>query len=270
MKKRKIAPIVPDKVVGENGNINISPTPKQCYQCLKWCFTYNNYPENYKILIEPRLNEICEKYVFGKEVGESGTPHLQGSIWLLKKMRWSEFKLPIEISWSVMRNEPASIKYCQKDGDVTIKGFVKPLKIIANLYPWQKKIEDLLLTEPDGRSIHWYYEETGNIGKSAFCKYMAVTHNTLVIQGGKLGDIMNIIFNTNMHMTDAVIIDVPRNNTNNVSYNSIECILNGMITNTKYETGRKVFNPPHVVIFSNYPPDKNKLSNDRWKITHLV
>jgi len=88
----------------------------------------------------------------------------------------------------------------------------------------------------------------------------------LVIQGGKMADIMNIIFNTNMDKINNMFIDIPRNNGNKVSYNSIECILNGMITNTKYETGTKVFNPPNIFVFSNFMPDTSSLSKDRWKI----
>ena len=72
-----------------------------------------------------------------------------------------------------------------------------------------------------------------------------------------------------MNAIRMVLIDVPRNLKNNVSYSAIECILNGMITNTKYETGLKVFNPPHVVVFSNYYPVMDKLSMDRWKIMEL-
>jgi len=39
-----------------------------------------------------------------------------------------------------------------------------------------------------------------------------------------------------------------------------------MITNTKFETGLKVFNPPHIVVLANFPPREEKLSADRWKI----
>jgi len=43
------------------------------------CFTFNNYVEETDV---PRLTELFEReakyYVFGREVGESGTPHLQG------------------------------------------------------------------------------------------------------------------------------------------------------------------------------------------------
>lgn len=253
-----------------NGNTKHSQ-PKQL---VKWCFTFNNYEECEISEIETRFKEICNKYVFQKEIGECGTPHLQGAIWLKKKMRFTEFKLSKKIHWEAMRNEEASIKYCQKSdtsvGNPFIFGFPKPIKVIDKLYEWQLDIEKLYFTEPDGRSVYWYYDLIGGKGKSSFCKYMFVKYGVITIQGGKLGDIMNIIFNLNMDNVKMLIIDVPRNNGNKVSYSSIECILNGMITNTKYETGIKAFNPPHVVVFSNEEPDESKLSLDRWKIKNII
>ena len=76
------------------------------------------------------------------------------------------------------------------------------------MYPWQKEIEDLSMTEPDGRTIHWYWENEGGVGKSSFCKYMYIKHGAITIQGGKLADIMNIIFNLDMNEVTTLIIDV--------------------------------------------------------------
>lgn len=265
----KSVPNVP-KEKGENGNTkSISPA-------LKWCFTFNNYPQS---AIEECLiafKQKCSKFVFQEEIGEKcGTPHLQGSIWFKKKGRPSELKLSKKMHWELMRNENASIDYCQKSktskegSEPYIFGFPKPLKTITNLYPWQKEIEDIILNEPDDRTVNWFWEAKGKVGKSAFCRYMAIKHKVCCIQGGKLRDIMNIIFNLDMDKTTMIMIDIPRNNQNKVSYSSIECIKNGMITNTKFETGFKVFNPPHVIVFSNFPPDEEKLSADRWNIKEL-
>lgn len=256
--------------VGENGNTKHSP---RVNQCTKWCFTLNNYTENDIIEMESKFKEICKKYLFQEETGESGTKHLQGAIWLLKKARYTEFKLNNKIHWEVMRNEEASIKYCQKDetrtGKLYINGFPKPIKTIETLHQWQKDIVELYKKEPDGRTCNWYVDLKGGAGKSAFCKYMYIKHKVITIQGGKLADIMNIIFNLDMDEVTMIIIDVPRKNKNNISYAAVECILNGMITNTKYETGIKVFNPPHVCIFSNYYPDEESLSEDRWNIVDI-
>lgn len=258
---------------GDSGKGNISP---RINQLTKWCLTWNNYDTTKFGDLETFLKTFCWKYMIQSEVGESGTPHLQGCIWLKKAMRWSEFGLPKQICWSKMISEKGSMEYCQKtsadgwDGKYRWSlGIPKPIKIIETLNDWQNEAEIVCLKEPDGRSVYWWYDTIGGLGKSAFCKYMVVKHNAVVIQGGKLADIMNIIFNTNMDDVNCVIIDIPRCNKNAVSYASIECILNGMITNTKYETGRKIFNPPNIMVFSNFEPDREQLSEDRWHIRNL-
>ncbi len=66
-----------------------------------------------------------------------------------------------------------------------------------------------------------------------------------------------------------MVIDIPRANEGNVSYQAIEDLKNGALFSTKYESGMCVFNSPHVVVFANMAPDLNKLSADRWNIIHL-
>lgn len=262
---------------GDSGKGNTSP---RVSQLKKWFFTWNNYQIDKIKEMETLFSKICIKGLFQSEVGEEGTPHLQGAIWLKKEMRWTEFNLPKEIHWEKMKSDTGSLKYCRKDGKDGFDGkfrwslnMPKPLKCLREdqLYEWQKETEKYCLEEPDGQSVKWIYDSVGGKGKSSFCRYMAIKHNTLVIRGGKLADIMNIIFNTNMDYVNSVLIDIPRCNKNKVSYASIECILDGMITNTKFETGRKIFNPPNVVVFSNFPPEMNDetLSMRRWKIKNL-
>lgn len=259
--------------VGDGLNSNTKARPNQL---TKWFFTWNNYDSSKIKELETRFLEICWRGLFQSEVGESGTPHLQGAIWLKNAMRYSEFKLPSEIHWEKLKDDKHALEYCRKDGKDGYDGkhrwqfnIPKKIKIIENLNSWQLEAEVICLMEPDGRTINWWYDSKGGIGKSSFCKYMVVKYNAVVIQGGKLADIMNIIFNTNMDNVTTVIIDIPRCNKNAVSYASIECILNGMITNTKYETGRKIFNPPNMLVFSNFEPDKSQLSEDRWNIRNL-
>jgi len=226
------------------------------------------------------FNEICEKYCFQEEVGAEGTPHLQGCISLKVKMRWTEFGLSKSIHWEKLKKKSTllcALLYCCKldtrVGRVFTKNFnppthlSTPVSIISNLYPWQTSLlEDIILKPPDGRTVNWCFDIFGNKGKSAFCKYAYVKHNAITIQGGKFSDIMNIIFNLDMNQVKVLIIDIPRNAGNKISYSSLECILNGMITNTKFETGVKVFNPPVVVVFSNEPPVLDNLSIDRWAL----
>jgi hypothetical protein len=258
----------------------IRDSPKRDAPAKNWCFTFNNYSEDdyNKLLSSDTFNingSNGSKYIIGKEIGESGTPHLQGYIEFSDKLRLTQLKkmFDIRIHWEKCRgSRDDNLKYCSKEGNYTTLGIIvpKPIKIIDKLRPWQSSIVDLYNTEPNGRSVNWYFDNVGNSGKSTFCKYMFVKYGVMTIQGGKLADIINIIFNMDMSQCKMLLIDVPRNNKNNISYSAIECILNGMITNTKYETGIKVFNPPHVVVFCNYQPEYEKLSHDRWIIREII
>ena len=256
----------------ENGNI-ISFS-KQSTQLTSWFFTFNNYKKEDIDILETTLKPLTVWGCFQEEIGEKcGTPHLQGVILLKKKMRWSEFNLPKQICWSKTRNIKCAKEYCSKvetRAGITIKwGFPKPIKILENLYEWQEEIVKMCLSEPDDRTINWFWEDKGGIGKSTFIKYMVVKYNALLCQGGKHSDIINLVFNTDMEQSNIVMFDIPRAHKSNISYSALECIKNGMVCNTKYETGVKVFNSPHIIVFANYPPDITMLSMDRWNIKEI-
>ena len=125
----------------------------------------------------------------------------------------------------------------------------------------------LLEPEANDRTINWIWESKGNIGKTAFTRFLGIKKNAVIIQKGKYADIMNHVFNSKK--MKIFIIDVPRSSGNNVSYNAIESIKSGIIFNSKYETGQKFINPPHIIVFANSAPDTSKLSEDRWNIIDL-
>lgn len=268
----KIVQFLEQMEKGQFGNTKNCPAKKKRDDQSKyWCFTWNNYPDGAIEMLQEFFSSKSILYIFGEEIGgENATPHLQGYIECPNKCRWSEFKLDKTIHWGkrIMTREH-NIQYCSKDGKYYCSRGLRPTQCIRALYPWQLSIEKLYSTEPNGRTLHWYWEAEGGAGKSSFCKYMYVKHKVPTIQGGKLADIMNIVFNLDMGTTSMLLIDIPRNNKNKVSYSAIECILNGMITNTKFETGIKVFNPPHVVCLANCEPDRSKLSQDRWHIVNI-
>lgn len=248
---------------------NIKPS-RQCNQLIYWFFTLNNWTNEERDEISSFCKKNCKKYLFQEEIGEKcGTPHLQGNIMLRKKMRWSEFGLSKRISWEKTRNPKSAFDYCCKAETAVGKVYTN-MRIDKsidkkNFYPWQKLIYDILQDEPDHRKICWIYESTGNTGKSAFVKYMVKNENALMCNGGKCKDLINLVYNADMDLCSTVLWDLPRSNKGKVSYDAIECIKNGMICNTKYETGVKTFAPPHIIIFSNYEPENtDNLSEDRW------
>ena len=141
------------------------------------------------------------------------------------------------------------------------------LPIKDQLYSWQKDILDVIKLPAHPRTVHWYWEDIGGAGKTDFAKYLGYHHNALLCQKGKYSDIMNAAYNH--EDLDIFIIDVPRNSMNKVSYNAIESIKGGIIVNTKYETGQKFIEKPHVFIFANCAPDETQLSADRWNIVRI-
>ena len=246
-------------------------------QHLHHLFTWNNYESGDIQTLISLFNTLCEKYCFQQEIGESGTPHLQGVISLKKRARWNEFGLPKGIHWEKVIHLTKAYEYCSKEKSRVLgtfpftKNYTIPqaLKIIQNLYPYQKEIEAIHLTEPDDRTIYWFWEKTGGVGKSAFVKYMVHQHKCLFCDGGKKADLINLVFKQDMDNTRTVIWDLTRNKGNKISYDTIEAVKNGMVCNTKFETGMKLFNAPHIFIFANDPPEVENLSIDRWKIYEI-
>ena len=164
-------------------------------------------------------------------------------------------------------DEVSNVNYCSKGGDVVSYGFPKPIKIISTLHEWQQQIENWILLEPDPRKIYWIYETDGNVGKSSFTKYLVIKHKALFCDGGKKSDIINLVFNNDMDACNLIVWDIPRCNLGSVSYSAIESIKNGLVCNTKCETGTKVFNAPQIIAFaSSWPSATENLSKDRWQI----
>lgn len=82
------------------------------------CFTHNNPvredEERYRDLVPSLANYV----VFGRETGDSGTPHLQGFIkWDLAKTYREIHRLCPGAHVEGARSPVAAIKYCKKDGD---------------------------------------------------------------------------------------------------------------------------------------------------------
>jgi hypothetical protein len=257
--------------VPEGGNTK-TPSTGKVNAAIHWCFTLNNWSKDELDSICAKCANFCKFAIIGSEVGEQGTPHLQGYIEFKTRMRPMGVFDNKRIHFEKCKGKREdNVTYCSKEGNVVYTlGMPKPIKIITDLYDWQKDIEKLILTEPDDRTIYWYWEPKGNIGKSQFIKYCIVKHNILYCSGGKHSDLMNLVFNCDMEKTNCVMFDVPRANEGHVSYSALESIKNGMVCNTKYETGSKVFNSPHIIVFANFPPaDKEKLSADRWRVINL-
>jgi len=136
-------------------------------------------------------------------------------------------------------------------------------------YLWQRDILDILKGKPNDREINWVYDPKGNKGKSRLCTHLLLEHKAVVLRG-KSSD-MAYMYNDN----PVVVFDIPRTQFNedgkymHAIYEMAECLKNGVIVSTKYESKMKLFTVPHVIVFSNMLPDMNAWSEDRYNIIYL-
>lgn len=95
-----------------------------------WCFTINNFDD----ADERRLTELYERggvryIVFGSELGESGTPHLQGFVTFADRKRFTQVRNAIGERAHIERalGTPwQAAEYCKKDGEFVELGTAPP------------------------------------------------------------------------------------------------------------------------------------------------
>ena len=101
-------------------------------------------------------------------------------------------------------------------------------------------------------------------GKSWMPSYLCSIAGAFVVTNGKMCDIAHDDEKT-------VLIDLSRTQADKIDhiYSLMESFKNGRIFSPKYESVSKTFEPCHVVVFANFPPEHQKLSQDRWLVKTL-
>jgi len=291
----------------EGGN-NQTPslnTQKGEFSSRKYVFTLNNYTNTEIQEIHSYLSDNSSKWIFGKEVGENGTPHLQGYMEFKSPKKWrilSENGFSRCWSKSARGNLRQNYDYTSKDGEYEYGGFKiedldKPDK--KNIIEWrqyhldkikrrvlktydnviwkdvQQQIIDIVEKEPENRKINWIVDDNGNYGKSFLSRYLCCKYDGIVVNG-KTNDILNGLLNyqdkSEYESPRFIIVDIPRSSskyTDNI-YGVIEKIKDGMIYSGKYEGGEIFYEtPPHVIVLSNEHPKMEMMSYDRWNIIEV-
>lgn len=268
---------------------NTSSPPRECDDNDKikkripaskaWCFTLHDYTEKDIEHLNVSFVSMFKELIFSEELGSSGeTKHLQGYFQLKKTGRPVELKiLPKTAHFEKAKgNLQQNIDYISKEGgNLYINGRkIRKPKILDEdkLYIWEKKLLKLLKTEPDDRTINWYWESEGNSGKSTFTKFLCSKYNAITLSN-KCTDMkygLVKFHEENHYYPDIIIIDIPRSiDLEYLSYTGIEEVKNGCFFSSKYESKQIIMPNPHIVIFSNEEPNYDKMSKDRWHIHHI-
>lgn len=270
-----MSPNAVSSVSSAGGNTN-----PQRFRCRRWTFTLNNYTDEEVSQITQYFTQYEAKWIIGKEVGEEGTPHLQGYVEFKFQKSFSMLHAFNErIHWEKARgNRKHNLLYCCKE-NIFFSNFPLPRNERLMLgyadvswKPWQTQIMELVspTAEICPRTIYWCWEDTGNTGKSFLAKYLTLKYDA-VLACNKKADLFHTIAEwLENHEEDEdpklIIVDIPRNDQEFINYGAIEQAKNGCFQSGKYKGRACLYNPPHVIVFANRLPDFDKMSKDRWVI----
>ena len=144
--------------------------------------------------------------------------------------------------------------------------------------PFQQAVLDLAETKPGGRTLHWFHEPTGKVGKS---------HVTTHLACQKLDDSRAKAYCPDITKSadifcgycdePVIILDVPRSQCKHMDhiYHVCKKFIDCRIFAGKYKSRPNIFIKPHVLVFSNEPPKyeingKLTLSADRFNLVDLT
>lgn len=94
--------------------------PVRASPAKRWVFTLNNWTDEEEAEVRRFIERECSYGVFGREVGESGTKHLQGFVIVKRKVRLPQLTgyFNNRAHLEVARGTPEDSRvYCTKDGD---------------------------------------------------------------------------------------------------------------------------------------------------------
>lgn len=151
-----------------------------------------------------------------------------------------------------------------------IKSAIEELKekvcsvVPHDLRQWQKDIITIITSPTDERKINWVVDVVGGKGKTWLAKYIINEYKAAYFTNAKTADVAYAYNGENI-----CIFDLCRSSEDLINYQIIEMIKNGLVFSSKYASSLKVYQNPHVVVFSNFAPNRSKLSDDRWNIIYI-
>lgn len=139
--------------------------------------------------------------------------------------------------------------------------------------PWQQAVLELIRSKPHPRAVHWFFDPVGDTGKTWLSRYLMANklaysvkqcagsyHFATIVQGAIASGWDQRCF----------VFDLPRSMEDLSFYGPLEEVKDGHVTAVKYQGGSLVFNQPHVLVFANFLPRRDKLSRDRWRVHEIL
>lgn len=262
------------------GNTNLQPK-KQPNPSDRWCFTLNNYTQKEYDEMLVQLVHNTLRYVVGKEIGEQGTPHLQGYFEFRGRARPSAIKLSHTRTHfeRAKADDVTNYAYCIKDGDYKdnfqkawkmAHGFITIKLIDRNIFFWWQEFVvkefEKHMENPNDRIIYWIWGSKGCEGKTSLCKWLMAKMNAGFLCNAKSADCAYYVAN---NLKDGYVFNYTRSNEDKINYQILEQLKDGLLFSAKYESSTVLMDSPFIVCFANFEPELDKLSLDRWKIINI-
>lgn len=226
------------------------------------------------------LKKFSKKYTFQGELGKlTGFKHWQGRVSLKVKSR----KCPLEyhVHWSVTSSNSMEDTFYVMKEDTRIEGpytdkdeeFYVPKQIveITQLFVWQKEVIEISKVW-DSRHINVIVDKEGCKGKSTLvgkmCCELKMARKIPPLSNYK--ELMNLVFC--MPSSKVYLVDMPRaldKNKQEEFFSAIENIKDGHIWDNRYTYKEKWIDSPNIWVFTNVPPNRRLLSEDRWKMFEI-
>ena len=140
---------------------------------------------------------------------------------------------------------------------------------------WQQEVLNLI-EKPSDREIIWIIGQRGNEGKTWIQKYIEQhfgkrrVFKTCIVKDP--ASLLHILSKRTLSCTDIFLLNIPRSfDISDVPYTVLEDIKDGQASSCKYNSKMlNICTPNVLIVFSNYWPLTNKLSNDRLKLYSIA
>ena len=271
--------------------------PKEVQSLATWDFTF--FSEISKDEFMPLIQQYFKEWTFQKEkTPTTDRIHYQGRGVLHKKKRQSELvKLlnegelkGMEVSASSLPSLQKEVFYCMKadtriegpwtDKDAPPQYIPRQFRgLLDKLFPFQREILDSRNTFCD-RGVNFLYDPTGNSGKSTIACLAQLHYKGIDLP--PIGDakeltqvVCDILMAKDERNPQLIFVDLPRGLAQDPKRLSpfmiaVEQIKKGHVCDVRNRYREWWFDSPQVWLFSNYLPDFDMMSADRWRFYTII
>lgn len=185
----------------------------------------------------------------------------------------------VGVIWDAPSLQDALLASCNDFSDavgITSIWNARPLRApVVELpnHPWQTSCLELIKGKPHPRAIHWFFDPVGDTGKTWLSRYLMANKLAYCVKqccgSYHFATVIQSAISSGWNQR-CFVFDLPRSMEDLSFYGPLEEVKDGHVTAVKYQGGSLVFNQPHVLVFANFLPRREKLSHDRWRVYTIL